>query len=305
MAITLKRPSPAQTALASVAASPQTDEALASELGLPSDHNAPTDVTDIPEEGQTTSVVRIPRNDHPTPIYASEGGSEGDWNQTDVKHPALKIVAAVGEAASRYTPGTVLLGDEVLFESVGPKGVPPKLTFIPIRNKKRYQEALSQADRDAGGVPQTADTAEEVENLGGCLRYLGKTAPSWKPYATLLMLIQAPEGTQHPAFSVELDGKLYCPAIYFAANSAFIRTSKKLFNEGMSLMETIGTLPSGKPIRRTVLHKKIWTFSPIFNKAGEHWIWSPQISMTNVLTPPAVREFIDELTGKTADLPAE
>lgn len=212
------------------------------------------------------------------PVVASEtvcfnessGAVEGEFDASDVRFPYLRIVAGSGRLSEMFQSSSVILGDDVLLPPPNPQNPDPShmFRFVPLHIKKSYRENLSKDEMDAGQLPRTVDTLQEVTNYGGTIQWIDNVKPSWAPMATIQMLVEAPEGCDHPSFVFESDGKLYAPAIYSAASSAYKEAALNIFNAARTTLRSVvkdenGAIvkdENGNPLREIMLHKSWWTW---------------------------------------------
>lgn len=244
-----------------------------------------------------TGVTTQSQNDGRFSLVSNHG-FEGDWDTSDIKHPQLKIVQGSGPLSQTYQHGTILLGDE---ELMGPPDLKnpantPLLRFVPVQLKKQYREKLSQDDYAAGQMPQIVNTIEEVEALGGTTQWIDGQQPSWAQSCRALFLVQQPEGSLHPGFSFELDGKFYAPAVFFAAGTQWTNVAKVIFSAQTSLYE-------GKPPnRRVLLPKFVWSWQTCKKKAGDNLVFTATVRiLTKEVTGPELRSFASEMLGEAAE----
>lgn len=232
----------------------------------------------------------------------SGGGLVGDWDESDLRYPYLMVVTGKGDLASQWNDGTLLLGEDELLPPPNIRQPDPKHTFrfIPISMQKRFREKISEDDRKAGVKPRIVYTVEEVTELGGTLRWVGDEKPTWEKSARTLMLIEAPEGSQHPSFAMELGGKLYAPAVYVSNGQAFGAFAKLIFNMATSTLlipvkDEKGEVlrnERGFPQKRPYLPKQFWTWRLVQKPAGDFTVWVPEIRLTREETSDEIRDFI-------------
>lgn len=257
----------------------------------------------------TTAVAR--------PAMHFEGeGLEGDWNEEDLKFPTLKLVQGNGPLSKEWNVGTLLFDDvELLPPPDLKKGSDgnPRLRFVPILLSASYRESLSEEDMKAGMTPRTAKTREEVAELDGTTRWGTPDDPKAKPAnyfqktARCLILVELPEGSDHPGFALELDGKLWAVAVYYAAGGAFTNFAKIIFNASRAslLVPVLGE--DGKPqksekgyvIKKPMLWKNVWSvqWAPKENQSG-FAPWTPSVRLhAKEETGPDLRAFAESLAG--------
>ena len=291
---------PSEASKNALAALGSTDEQAADnlikELGL----NEPDDGRNGGEKSPTP-LAMTQRTSQAVSKYVavSDGGLEGEWSDSDMKFPTMKIVQGSGPLSKEFTVGSLISGEDYLLNPVDPKAkeIAPGLRIIPVKIKKQFRENLPEGSFEAGIMPRVVDSIQQVEALGGHTQWIGDQKPPWAPCATCLFLVEQPDfapGNQHPAFSQEINGKNYAILVYYAASSGFTNCAKVIFQAQLNLMETVGQLPNGKPDRRLCLYKNIWTFRAIRKEVKNFTVIVPEVKMTRDLTPPDVRAFIRE-----------
>jgi hypothetical protein len=238
----------------------------------------------------------------------------GEFNESDVKYPVIRIVNGSGELSKLYNQGTTLFGDEQLFPAPDPRTLDPKqvMQFVPVVLHKQYLENLTQEEVAQGVRARVVDTEQEVWDAGGTLNWNGKEKPSWQPSARMILLFGQPEGSAHPNFAIELAGKLWALAVFYASKSIYNHTAKLIFNAANSTLKETVLGADGLPARdergylkrRIVLAKKIWTWRCIKRAAGDFTVFGPELRLTNTDTPAEVREFIDSVISVDS-VPAE
>jgi len=197
-----------------------------------------------------------PRAHRALPVMSSSSGLIGEWDSGDVKFPALKIVQGSGQLSQTYNSGTLILGDDELLPPPDLKNPKPEHTFrfVPVTLEKQYRENISQEDAASGAMPRIVSTLTEVEALGGTTQWINDEKPSWGPSARILLLVERPEnvpgsGSDHPGFVLELAGKLYAPAVYYAAGSSWTNFAKPLFNAALTSLMVAERDAEGVPLK--------------------------------------------------------
>jgi hypothetical protein len=242
---------------------------------------------------------------------AAVEGFDGDWGSDDVKFPQLKLVQGSGPLSQQFDAGTVIYGDLELLPppSVKEGAVNPTITFAPIAITKQWREKLNQDQATEGMMPRIVNTLAEVEEYGGTTRWVGNEIPDnyWEPSARCILLIEQPEGNEHPGFALELDGKLYAVAVYYAAGGAFRASAKVIFNTAMTSLlvpvldaEGKPVVKNGRPVKKPMLFKNFWKLSFGKVKAGNFNPWRPTVKLLpKVETGPEVRAYCEGLTQST------
>jgi hypothetical protein len=206
----------------------------------------------------------------------SDGALEGEFDQSDIRHPTLKIVNGNGELSSKFNQGTIILGDEELLPAPPADAAKalsaPKLTFFPVQMKKQYQEVLGNDAFENGIMPKIVDTIEEVEAFGGTTQYIEGATNRWRKCGRVLMLVEKPEASDHPLFSIELDGRVFAPAVFFASGGSY-DLIKSINSNQVSMF-----VGEGRD-RKIRLWKCGWTFRAVKKKAGDFFVFRPEVRM--------------------------
>jgi len=251
-----------------------------------------------------------PRAHRALPVMSSSSGLIGEWDSGDVKFPALKIVQGSGQLSQTYNSGTLILGDDELLPPPDLKNPKPEHTFrfVPVTLEKQYRENISQEDAASGAMPRIVSTLTEVEALGGTTQWINDEKPSWGPSARILLLVERPEnvpgsGSDHPGFVLELAGKLYAPAVYYAAGSSWTNFAKPLFNAALTSLMVAERDAEGVPLktptgvirRQPYLPKSFWTWRTIKKTAGDFVIFAPEVRLHKEETGEDIRQFVESL----------
>lgn len=251
--------------------------------------------------------------------YGTDGsGLEGDWGTEDLRFPQLKVVQGSGQLSAQFDNGSVIYADNLLFApaSVVAGANNPLLYFVPISVKKQWRENLSKEEQETGALPRVVDSVDEVEALGGSTLWIGNQKPGWGPSARCLFLLERPEGVDHPNFTVDLDGRQYGVAVYYAGGTAFNNSAKVIFNTGLTSLQVPVTDDAGVPQKdaqgrvqkRTMLYKNYWTIQWVRKQSGEYMVWQPQVRiLAKEETGSEVRQYIESISQsrKTFDVAAE
>jgi hypothetical protein len=293
--------------LRNVTAAPQTLEVTAQVTNEP----IPAGVIEVgashttePSNAIATRTTRVL-----APMSASSG-LIGEWDSGDVKFPALKIVQGSGQLSQTYNSGTLILGDEELLPPPDLKNPKPEHTFrfVPVSLEKQFRENLIQEDAASGAMPRIVNSLAEVEALGGTIQWIGDQKPSWGPSARILLLVERPEnvpgsGSDHPGFVLELAGKLYAPAVYYAAGSSWTNFAKPLFNAALTSLMIPERDADGNPVktatgvirRQPYLPKSFWTWRTIKKAAGDFVVFAPEVRLHKEETSDEIRQFVESL----------
>ena len=262
-----------------------------------------------PLASESTNAVATRTTRALAPMSASSG-LIGEWDSGDVKFPSLKIVQGSGQLSQQFNSGTVILGDEELLPPPDLKNPKPEhiFRFVPVTLEKQFRENLSEEESKSGGIPRIVSSLAEVEALGGTTQWIGDQKPSWGSSARILLLVERPEnlpgsGTDHPGFVLELGGKLYAPAVFYAGGTSWTNFAKPLFNAALtSLMVperdadgAIVKTPTGVIRRQPYLPKSFWTWRTVKKTAGDYVVFAPEVRLHKEETSDEVRQFVESL----------
>lgn len=253
-----------------------------------------------------TDIVQAPRSERIA--FDADSGLSGDWDSGDIKLPALRIVQGSGELSQKFNVGSVILGEELLLPSPDLRNPRPDdiFRFVPISITKQFKENLSQEEIQGGAMARYVSSIEEVQALGGTTQWVGEKRPSWSPSARMVVLVEQPAtgpGAEHPGFVIELSGKLYAPAIYYTAGTAYSATAKLIFNAALTVL-TVPVLdeagnvvkgPNGVVKRAPLLAKNFWSWRTGRKAAGEFTVWCPEIRLLRDETSDDIREQVRAL----------
>jgi len=240
----------------------------------------------------------------------TDGSIEGEWTEGDIQLPVLRIVAGSGDLSKRYPDACVILGDEEFLSAPNISKPNPDhfFRFTPIRMVKSFLEVLDQEVRklDPERRPRRVNSSAEVSALGGTTQWIGQVAPSWRPAASIMMLVEKPSWSDHIGFGMEVDGKSYALAVYYAQSTAFAASAKLIFNALITSLKVPKLdadgkpeLVGGRPIMRPLMHKNWWTWRTTKTESGKYTVTIPQMRMTRDETSVAVREEIENIIKAT------
>jgi hypothetical protein len=243
-------------------------------------------------------------------------GFEGEWGGEDVKFPQLKLVQGSGPLSQQFDAGTVIYGEVELLPPASVKeGVEnPTLRFVPISISKQWREKLGQDEVASGLMPRVVKTVAEIEELGGTTRWVGDTKPDnfWEPSARCILLIEQPEGSDHAGFGIELDGKQFGVAVYYAAGIAYRDSAQRIFNTAMTSLLVPVMNELGKPLmdgarvrKRPLLYKNFWRlgFAKKTLKNSSFTPWEPVVKLLpREETGPDVRAYCETILRNSAEV---
>jgi hypothetical protein len=232
--------------------------------------------------------------------YADGDGTEGEWDQGDIKLPIMKIVNGSGPLSKTYNQGTLLYADEELWGPPSPKaGEPrPMMRFVPIKLVKMFKENLTEDEQDEGIMPRIVRTRDEALKLtpGEHVGYVNNEKGRWSPIAQCFVLLEEPAGSEHTGFSFQLDGKNYAPAVFWATGMAYTAFARTIFNAGRMQLKDHTT-------GRAMYYKRFWEMR--ITKGGKKFVvFVPEIKLTKEETGAEIRQFAQDLLGNQAAVAA-
>lgn len=274
-------------------------------LGLSGDAPATTPTTE--PAAQTNAVATRPNAEVSRFAANSGGGLSGDWGREHVKFPSMKIVQGSGPMSQKFKTGQLVFADEVLLAEPDPTSKPPfvpTMRFIPLKLDLKWRENVSKEAYAAGTRARIFNHRSEVEQIGATTRWIGfgPTAqrPNFQESVTCLVLLEQPQqkpGVDHPAFSIELNGKFYAPCVFYATGGGFTNFAKVIFNAQLTLQVPSPTGEkdaNGRIIKSTYIPKKVWTWETVKRDSNGNIIFVPSIRMAEETTPE-LREFADQI----------
>lgn len=244
---------------------------------------------------------------------ASDGALTGPIDNSDFKIPQLKIVQGSGPLSKKFNQGTVIFMDLTLFQPPEPDKLGPALNFIPISLHKYFRENIKRPDNPPPNYvapqPRNANSPEDVARLGGTVEFTvdgagNRLKPSWGPAARIMLLIERPEGCDHPGFAiaVEVGEKIrYFAAAVMYVNGGQYRSMAKPIIDATNFILCLGTGPD----RKIILEKRVWKMQVAKEQSGVNMVFNPRVEMIQEITPPPLRELAMTLRGKSSKIEAE
>lgn len=232
---------------------------------------------------------------------ASGGAISGEVDQSDFQMPQLKIVQGNGESTANHNQGELVFCDEKVFDGPTQDKPSPIMRFIPISLTKYWRE---EPPKRKNGEPlpkvkpRNVNTKAEVARLGGTTEWTvgrdgSRVKPTWSPAARILLLIEQPEGSQHPGFTIPIEDaagniSYWAAAVYFVNGGAYRGFAKPIIDA------TTFILRDGDKIN---LSKRIWRYQTIKEKSGDFMVFNPRVGILNALTPDSLRQMAANLVG--------
>lgn len=242
------------------------------------------------EEVPKSRALAIPRS----------GKVDADgFDDTDVRMPRLQIVNGNGAMSRIYNQGELVYADHIIF-GTPQKDVHRLMRFVPLGLKKQFRSNLSEEEVAAGDQPQVFNSKEEILSFDSeaTFEWVDNEKPRYSPTCRALLVIELPEGVEHPAFTYEAEGGLWAPAVYYAGGSAYSKFALPIHNgEKFACLEEVGG------VKQIVHHAKIWTFEVLKSSGGKFTVFQPNVKLTPQRTVGELRELCERLIGHAAPEP--
>lgn len=203
---------------------------------------------------------------------------EGETTSSDIKKPYLSCVQGVGPKSAIYTPGTVLIGDSVVFTAPDdPRKPTEKLRIMFCKAVKAYVENLKYDSSPTAPRPRVYRTKAEVVENGGTLEYQGNVAPTFVTKLTSSVLVRQPRDNNDEQFCFMADDHSYAPTMLSFQKTGY--SAAKVFLTDMSL---------------SLKNDPTVTFYDIF--------WSKELKGTNWVYVPKLVRVRDEKPSDTVKI---
>lgn len=188
----------------------------------------------------------------------SMGVVVGDIDSSDINMPRLNIVQGVGSLSELFSPGQVVMNQEIVLSN---GTTPIELTVLAAR--KQFVENLAY---DAESRPRVFDTLDEVHAAGGSINWIGNMRPSFVPVLHVNVLIKAPQGVEG-SFPIHCNGEDYALAVWTLRGVAYGKAGKSI-------------LTAAKFGLQDGLYHGRWTLSTKREKFGRNSVFVPVLRNT-------------------------
>jgi hypothetical protein len=232
----------------------------------------PSTSTATAEAPASSSAVAVRESQAPAlPTPPNHAQVEGEIDPSDLNMDRVNLVQKSGNLGDNFEPGSFVLAKEVVLAKKG-----ESFEFVVLKIKKSYQEDLPYDPSGNGEMPRRFNTAQEVREAGGSLKW--GDPGYYRDFATALVLIPAPEGiTQDEKESKfiyeDAEGKAYALALWNFVKTGYTAAAKKIFTAGM-----IGHLKGGYELGA-------WSCgSELKSAAGNSW-YQPVLKPAGKTTP--------------------
>lgn len=202
------------------------------------------------------------------------GAIGGDVKSTDLRLPRLQIAYGVGKLASNFSQGDLVLDSEhLLVHKKEPLKIALWSTFT------YWKEWLDNDAYSAGLRARTFNTEAEVQAAGGTTQWgPNGQKPTFSRAVDLRMFIQKPEKIECGLFGIELDGKLYSPAVFTIDKMGFNKIQPTIQTAATFSLKTRG-LPAG-----------LWELSTEVKVEGSRTKVLPNIKLIGFNSPKFVED---------------
>lgn len=230
------------------------------------------------EAAKTPDAVALAEVEESTAVAPADvsslmtvGAVTGSVSPRDLLIPRLSIVQSVGHLSEVFTPGDIVLNNEVRLMAYNKEKV-SVLECLVLSIAKSYEERLPYSP--TGPWPQKFKTLEEVLAAGLTLDWVkGKPEPTAREVAETLILLKKPKDVECVSFSYTLGNAEYALAVWTLRSTAYSRAAKKIFSAAAIELHKTG-LESGK-----------WTLSTSREQINGNWIFVPVLRLTGTNTP--------------------
>lgn len=196
------------------------------------------------------------------------GAVTGDVSAKDIPMPLLSVVYGVGELATKFSPGDLVLDREHLLV----KKTEP-LTAILVSAEIYWKEYLDQAAYAASMVPRIFRTEEEVTAVGGSTVFgPNGERPTFKRAMSLKMLLEKPSNLECYLFNIDLLGSKYAPAKWFVDKTAYQRGKGR--GVGLEIIKQ-----SSFALKQRGLLAGRWQITTAYEEIGANKVISPSIKL--------------------------
>jgi hypothetical protein len=191
------------------------------------------EIADIDEKEETSTAVvdtsdldgvenlPVPATSAPALTF---GEISGDFDDSKVIIPRLYITYGVGALATEFNPGDLLLDKEHLIAHKD-----EELNVI-VMSMSNYWKENKKWDPTDKSLPNIINSKDEVLEQGFTVDWSGpagaRVAPDYRQAATMTLLIEKPEDLVSSVFSVEVNGRLFAPAMFYTDKNAWEKTAR-------------------------------------------------------------------------------
>lgn len=234
---------------------------------------------DLSEETSDSALATVePKQLAVAGSFASQGAS-GDISQTDLVIPYLALVQKVGTKADQFTPGSWVVGDNVV------AGKDEHLTVTALSIQKNYEEVVEYGSGNFGRV---FDSAQEVRAAGLSLQR--GAANEAREIAGILFWIESPNDADETVFPLETsEGRRGTVAKFIARSTSYGVIAAPIF----TALSPLGHL-RGRHIKTGQ-----WDLSSFLKKGESNSYFKAVFKSIKEPTPADVIELVDSL-GITA-----
>jgi hypothetical protein len=218
----------------------------------------------------------------------AELGLHGEFTMRDIPVPQLRLIQGSGVMSRRFSVGSVVYNDEVLFQPHEASMKKPLFRFVVASFRKQFREHLNAEESASGMQPRTVNTLREALSLGGGVEWgPNKQKPRWSESAKMILLLEAPEGMkENPAFFFSANDTRYAPAVFYASNSAYRNFARQIISRAMITQRPVNTF--------------FWTFAVDKVNSGNYSVLCPLAKLVPAPVPADVLDIATKFGGVVA-----
>jgi hypothetical protein len=205
------------------------------------------------------------------------GSIAGSVDSRDLIIPRLNIVQNVGPLSQEFDGGDLVFNKETVLATVEQ---PIYLTVLSV--DKTYEERLPYDPN--GPRPTVYKSIEEVVEAGHWVDWRNNQPPPVREVATILVLIEKPEGVDGLGFSHELLDKEYALALWTLRGTGYTRGAKKILSASQLELQKTGLL-SG-----------LWELSTERAQVNGNWVFAPVIRLKGKNSPELIEQIKERLS---------
>lgn len=253
-----------------------------------------TPAADIPTQPANASAVAVRPPSAVSTSTAVPAYNDEDIDFGDIILPRLNIVQKVGDLSNIFTPGEVVLNQNLVIHD--PKKTPAvNFTVIGFKKKQFVEKveggamgALYNSEDDVVSHGGTLDYKEWQESVKSAKETGGKALKYFQRLATALLLVERPAGIpdeDHTVFPYECEGKWYALALWSMKGTSYTNGAKTIFTA-----RKIGHLRSGG------YPSQAWTLTTKLENYGGNFAYIPVVK-PGAKSTPAFVAFVKDILG--------
>lgn len=176
------------------------------------------------------------------------GQISGELDAKDFRVPRLDTAYGVGQYVGKFAAGSLILGKDHLLVQIN-----EPLRIVILSAIKYWKEYISNDQWGAGIRPRQFATEEEVKAAGGTIDWgPNNERPSYGGAMDAKILIQKPDAITCGMFGVEIEGKLWAPAIWTVDKLAYRRAGTAILSAAAFALKARGLLSGLFEVKNTI-----------------------------------------------------